>query len=99
MVDSVRFLGVIIDNKSKFKEHTDNVCKKVSRSTGIIRRVGSFVPDFVLMRFYFSHVQSHLTYGILAWGNSSVGNTSGYSDVSRNFSEFFLVPLVMILPH
>ena len=33
---SGRFLGVLVDNKMNFKSHIDEVCKKVSRSIGIL---------------------------------------------------------------
>ena len=67
-VDCCKLLGVFIDKDLKFKCHTDTVCKRLSRSTGLLRKVQLYLPDFVVARLYFSLFQSHLAYALLAWG-------------------------------
>jgi len=71
MVTCVKFLGVLIDCNLNFKEHVDMVCSKVSRAIGAIRRIRCYITDYVLTTLYYSLIYSHLTYGILSWGNSS----------------------------
>ena len=35
----VRYLGVLLDNKLKFKNHIQTICNKISKNTGIIYRL------------------------------------------------------------
>ena len=50
IVDSFRYLGVILDNKLIFSDHISNVAKKVSRSVGIISKLRHYMlrPQFYL---------------------------------------------------
>lgn len=73
-VNQTKFLGIIVDDKLTFKNHIDQVVKKISRSCGILRKVSQFVPHYVIKKLYLSIVYPHLTYGIEAWGSS--GKTS-----------------------
>ena len=43
LVDSTRFLGVIIDSKLKFSFHNDVLADKLSRVVGIIRKVSCLI--------------------------------------------------------
>lgn len=83
--DSLKFLGVHIDAKLKFKDHVDMVCSKMSRSIGIIRRISYYATDTVLVKLYFSLVYSQMVYGILAWGNSSIGNVNRVKQLQTRF--------------
>jgi len=85
LVESLKFLGVIVDEKLNFKEQTSLICRRVSRSVGMIRKVSEFVSGEVLVTLYYSLIQSHLAYGILAWGNSSVGNVEKVKRCQRRF--------------
>lgn len=67
MVDHVKFLGVLIDSRLKFKEHVNDVAMKLSRAIGAIRRISFCVPDHVLLTLYYSLVYPYMTYCILAW--------------------------------
>ena len=44
IVDSFRYVGVILDNKLTFSDHISNVAKKVSRSVGIISKLRHYAP-------------------------------------------------------
>ena len=46
---SHKFLGVTIDNKFKFNEHIRFICKKVSKSVGILGRLRNIVPCEVMI--------------------------------------------------
>ena len=50
--NSVTYLGVLIDNKLKFNYHIKNLCKKVSKSAGIIYKISQFVPYRILSSLY-----------------------------------------------
>ena len=68
---SVKYLGVLLDNKLSWEHHTKSVVKKLTIARGIISKLRHYVPLSVLRNVYFSLVYSHLQYGISAWGNSA----------------------------
>lgn len=73
-VPKIKFLGITLDERLDFKEHTNVLCNKLARTVGIMYRVHNLLPINVMLKLYFSLFYSHLVYGILAYGKSSVGN-------------------------
>ena len=69
-VVNIKFLGVTVDNKLSWKFHIDNICKIISRNTGIINRLKFYMPINILFTLYSTLVLPYLNYGILAWGNT-----------------------------
>lgn len=69
-----KFLGVLIDDKLTFRNQVDSLCKKISKSVGVLYKLSKFVPPPILRILYFSLVQSGLIYGITSWGGSSDTN-------------------------
>ena len=67
---NTKFLGVIIDNKLNFSVHIDGVCKRVSRSLGILKKLSLVFPSGALRKIYYSMVHPFLTYAIEVWGDS-----------------------------
>ena len=90
-VDKIKFLGVIIDNKLNFKEHVNTISSRISRSIGVIRRINNQLTNSVLLKLYYSLIYSHMTYGILAWGNSSNFNVNRISRIQARFFKILTV--------
>ena len=67
---SIRFLGVLIDDKLKFVEHIDNILQKISKNIGILYRLRQFMPVHGLIMIYRSLVECYLNYCILIYGNT-----------------------------
>ena len=67
-----KFLGIILDEKLNFKLHVEHVCNKLARAIGVVRRISQFVTVGVLKKLYYSLFFSHMIYGVVAWGNSSI---------------------------
>lgn len=82
-VQNVKFLGVHIDDRLNFNEHINNVTKKLSQVTGIMRRISPLVPCVVLRQIYFALFQSHLSYGIIVWGGCGATNHSKLNRVQN----------------
>ena len=68
--ESVRYLGVIIDNNLSWKQHIDHVAIKISRTVGLICKLRHFLPRQTLLTIYRSLVIPYLTYGLTAWGQA-----------------------------
>lgn len=69
-VQSVKFLGLLIDERLSWSVHINFLCTKLSKSLGILRFASRCLPRNVLMSMYFALFHSHLTYGLLIWGNT-----------------------------
>ena len=46
---SIRFLGVIIDDKLKFNVHINKITKKISKNIGILYKLSQYVPGNTLL--------------------------------------------------
>ena len=68
IVDSIKFLGLMIDCHLTWEKHCHNVANKISRTTGIIGRVKNFLPAPALRIIYDSLLMSHVQYGLEIWG-------------------------------
>ena len=69
-VKSTRFLGVIIDDKLKWKEHLQYIKNKISKSIGIIYKIRPYLDKATLKNLYFTYVYPYLIYCVEVWGNA-----------------------------
>ena len=69
---SVKFLGINIDAGLTWHAHGDKLSGKLSSAIFVLRTLSGSVSEHTLRIAYYSIFQSHLLYGLLAWGHSSV---------------------------
>ena len=69
-VDSLKYLGVTIDDKLDWKRHIDALCKNVSKCCNIMYKVRHLIPIESRLSIYYSLFYSKVTYGIMCWGNT-----------------------------
>jgi len=69
-VNSVKFLGVVLDDKLRFSEHVLSISSKVSRSIGVLYKLRDFIPTHILRSLYYSMVYPYISYAIEAWFNA-----------------------------
>ena len=62
--NSVRFLGIILDNKLKFNLHIDHICNKVSKSIGIFHKLKNVTNKKNVTSLYYSLVYPYLSSGM-----------------------------------
>ena len=67
---SVLFLGLTLDNRCCFDLHIDEICKKLSRSIGIMYKIRSCVTNDVLWNLYYSLLYPNILYCINVWGGT-----------------------------
>ena len=70
----VRYLAVILDPKLTWTAHVKFLTKKLKSSIATIKRVSPFIPKACHKSLYHTLFESHLTYGISVWGNTSTAN-------------------------
>ena len=65
-----RFLGVMFDPHLTWKPHIKHLCNRLKSSFAIIKRICSYIPPLDYKSIYHTLFESHLSYGISAWGNA-----------------------------
>ena len=70
-VKEYKYLGVIIDENLKFDKHITKIKSKLSQLCGVSFKLGRFLSLDAARTFYFSMVQSVISYNIVFWGASS----------------------------
>lgn len=71
IVDSVKFLGLHIDNNLKFSPHVDVLTKKLSSACFAIKSISKELNSASSRIAYFALFESHLRYGLPFWGSCS----------------------------
>ena len=69
-VQSTEFLGVFIDDTMSWKTHVEYLHNKLSMNKHMLSISKNKLDKDSLRKVYFSHIHSHLVYGIKAWGPS-----------------------------
>ena len=70
-VNEFCYLGLLIDKELKFKNHILNISSKINSANYLLSSLKFILPEFVLIKLYYSLVHSHLNNHILAWGGSN----------------------------
>ena len=70
VVNSLRFLGVHVDDRLCFSAHTASICSKISKSIGIFHKLKDYVPLDCLRNLYFSFIFPFVIYCNLIWGGT-----------------------------
>ena len=65
---TVKCLGVLIDNKLSWKAHIQQTNLKISKSIGILAR--HHEPRNILVNIYNASIQPHVNYGVINWGGT-----------------------------
>ena len=70
MAQSGKFLGVILDHKMKFNLHINAICRKISKSIGILFKLRDYLPLPKLICLYYTFIYPYLIYCNLVWGST-----------------------------
>ena len=69
-VSSTKDLGLIIDNKLKWRDHIAHIKNKISRGIGIITRLKPFVNNKCVSNLYHAFIYPYLLYCLEVWGSA-----------------------------
>ena len=69
---SVKYQGVHIDNKLKWKDHIKAVASKVTRAISMVRHSTKFLPKHTLKMLYQGLVEPHFRFCCSVWGECGV---------------------------
>ena len=68
---SMKFLGVLLDERLSWESHISVVENKVSKNIGILHKAKNIFSKGGLKTLYFSFLHSYLNYGNIAWGSTT----------------------------
>jgi hypothetical protein len=68
-VSNTKFLGVKLDERLTWKQHTTYIANIVSKYTGILYRLKPILPPMTLFMLYNSLVLPHIMYCNIIWGD------------------------------
>ena len=64
---SLKYLGIVIDETSSFKQHLTLTCKILVRNLGIMKNLQPCFPKSVLRNLYFSLIHPYILYCSSIW--------------------------------
>ena len=65
----VKFLGIWLDENLNWNHHCNITLNKIKRNTYLLRMGQNCLTQHAFKLIYYSHIQSHVQYGLLMWGN------------------------------
>lgn len=69
--NKVTILGLTFDTNLTWAEHVNSLCRRLSSSIFMIRRIRSIVGESAAILTYHAHFHSLATYGHILWGSSA----------------------------
>ena len=69
-VNSIKFLGIIINKALNWEEHKQYVRRKIARTVGILYNCRGIMSEIELINLYKTFIQSNLLYAIEVWGHT-----------------------------
>ena len=67
-VNTMKFLGVLLDDNLSWKEHIKYLENKIAKNIGLMYRAKPFLDKESLLASYYSYINSYQNYANLAWG-------------------------------
>ena len=75
-VKCCKYLGILIDNDLKWKDHIDYVYNKLIKFVSIFYKLRVKLSSSILRMIYFAFVHSHLLYGVEVYANTTTNHLS-----------------------
>ena len=89
-IKSDKYLGIIIDNKLSFNQHTDEIVKKTSTLLNLCRRNLYMCDQHTKELAYNAIVRPHLDYASTAWNHHTLRNIDKIESIQRRAARFIL---------
>jgi hypothetical protein len=71
VVETTKFLGLLLDDSLSWKPHITYISQKVAKSIGILSMARKVLDRKTLIQLYYSFIYPYLNYCNLSWGNAA----------------------------
>ena len=89
-VNSMKFLGVILDQHLNWKEHLKLIENKTSKCIGIMHRAKYLLNHKCLKHIYFAFIHSYLNYCNMAWASTYPSHLRKLVNIKKKASRIIL---------
>ena len=69
VVTSFKFLGIWLDKDLNWNVHVNKLITKIKQNLHMLRQGKNFLNQHAKKILYYAQIYSHLSYGIITWGN------------------------------
>ena len=73
--NSMKYLGVLFDDKLNWDKHIQHVIYKLSSAIAILHKLKFYAPPSLLEKVYYGIMYPHLSYAITTWGRQRCKHT------------------------
>ena len=87
-VDEVKDLGINVDSKLQFQNHTSSKVNKANQIWGTIKRAFKHMNTDIFKKLFTAHVRPHLEYSIQFWAPYLRKNIDQIEAVQRRATKF-----------
>ena len=88
---SVKYLGVVIDDRLMWHDHVDSLCQSLMKYFGIFNRIKHYVTNKIARQIYFAFIFSRINYGIKVYGTCSSHILSKIQTMQNKLLKLFYV--------
>ena len=90
IVNNLKFLGVIINEKLSWKSHMLFIKSKLRRNTAVCAKIKNYLNKDAFLNLYHSMIECHTRYGITSW---CFGNSTQKLSLQRSCNRFLQMAL------
>ena len=72
--ETTKFLGMWLDHHLNWSIHIEKLTTKLTRNINLLKHSKNLMTKDCKRLVYFAHIQSHIKYGIILWGNAISSN-------------------------
>lgn len=103
-VESINYLGLIIDNKLKWNDHINNIKSSIIPYIFAINKIKHYLPKEPLMLIYNAYILSRLTYLSPIWSGCSQNKLNDLVILQKKVLKFiirvpYLYPTILLFSH
>ena len=98
-VNSVKYLGILVDSNLTWKPHITELSKKLARTAGIFFKIRHFTSIETSKLLYYFLFDSFISYGISIWGLTHPTNLKALSKLQKWLSGLFHLLIGMLILH
>ena len=96
--ESIKFLGVLLDDNLSWKTHVKYIENKISKNIGILLKARPFLNKKSLLSVYCWCIPSYTNYGTVSWWSTCRTNLKKYIVSKSMFFASFLIKVNFSIP-